>query len=60
MSVELVRVYVAVCDGCSRQLGNYSSYHETYDTEAEAQRAAQVAGWHLHPDGTMYCDRGHQ
>lgn len=60
MGVELVRVYVAVCDGCSRELGRYRDSRETYDTEQDAQRAAKVAGWSLHPDGNMYCTRGHQ
>lgn len=60
MSVELVRMYVAVCDGCSREYGAGYGHRETYNTEREALAAVREARWITHPDGTMYCDRGHQ
>lgn len=60
MSVELARVYVAVCDGCNRELGQTSSRGITFETERAALQAARLSGWTVHPDGTMYCTRGHQ
>lgn len=60
MGVELVRVYVAVCDGCSRELGQGYGHRETFNSETEARTAALHSGWSLHPDGNMYCTRGHQ
>lgn len=58
MTVRQVIVYVAVCNGCGRELGQGYGHRETYDTQQDADRAARAADWTLHPDGTLYCQEG--
>lgn len=58
MTVRQVTLWVAICDGCGRELGQGYGHRETYDTPQEADTAARVAGWHPHPDGTHYCENG--
>lgn len=58
MTIRQVTVYVVICDDCGWELGQGYGGRETYDTAEEAARAARVAGWHPHPDGTHYCQNG--
>jgi hypothetical protein len=56
--IEIIRLYVARCDGCGRELGVDLDHHQTYDTTIEARNDAVDAGWTVLPDGSLYCDRG--
>lgn len=56
--IEIIRLYVARCDGCGRELGQGYGHRDTRDTTVEAREAAIDAGWAVHPDGTIYCPEG--
>lgn len=58
MSIRQVSVWVAVCDGCGRELGQGYGHREIYDTQQEAEQAARAAGWTRHPNGNLYCKEG--
>lgn len=58
MAAQQVTVYVAICDGCGRELGAGYGHRETFDTQRETVTAALNSGWSTNPDGTLSCLEG--